>query len=180
MLLEILTGTSLLFYFLVGPDSPRRKLIQYAAWVSSHQELLLFLFSPKGIRWYLVCGCQVREVSVTKFYGLKAVDTSCSFLVKGIHRNRPKSMHLLLWCFYSALRMDNLSVACQNYCDVLSLPVPVPKRSRFREHVTKSNFRSQPHGPLSISPGERPGACSGLRSGAWPWKRNNGRLGAFN
>ena len=23
-------------------------------------------------------------------------------------------------------------------------------------------------------------ACSGLRSGAWPWKRNNGRLGAFN
>ena len=25
-----------------------------------------------------------------------------------------------------------------------------------------------------------PGACSGLRSGAWPWKRNNGRLGAFN
>ena len=28
--------------------------------------------------------------------------------------------------------------------------------------------------------GERPGACSGLRSGAWPWKRNNGRLGAFN
>ena len=30
------------------------------------------------------------------------------------------------------------------------------------------------------APGERPGACSGLRSGAWPWKRNNGRLGAFN
>ena len=29
-------------------------------------------------------------------------------------------------------------------------------------------------------PGECPGACSGLRSGAWPWKRNNGRLGAFN
>ena len=30
------------------------------------------------------------------------------------------------------------------------------------------------------APGECPGACSGLRSGAWPWKRNNGRLGAFN
>ena len=25
-----------------------------------------------------------------------------------------------------------------------------------------------------------PGACSGLRSGAWLCKRNNGRLGAFN
>ena len=24
-----------------------------------------------------------------------------------------------------------------------------------------------------------PGACSGLRSGAWVCKRNNGRLGAF-
>ena len=33
---------------------------------------------------------------------------------------------------------------------------------------------------LGLAPGERPGACSGLRSGAWPWKRNNGRLGAFN
>ena len=28
--------------------------------------------------------------------------------------------------------------------------------------------------------GGHPGACSGLRSGAWLCKRNNGRLGAFN
>ena len=93
MLLEILTGTSLLFHFLVGAESPRRKLIQYAAWVSSRQELVLLLFPPKAIRWYLECSCQVREVSVTKFYGLKAVNTSYSFLVKGIHWNRPKSIH---------------------------------------------------------------------------------------
>ena len=99
MPLEILTGTSQLFYFLVGAESPRRKLIQYAAWVSSPQELLLLLFSPKGIRWYLVCSCQIREVSVTKFYGLIAVNASSSFLVKGIHWNRPKSIHLLLGCF---------------------------------------------------------------------------------
>ena len=93
MLLEILTGTSLLFYFLVGAESPYQKLIQYAVWVSSGQELVLLLFSSKGICWYLMCSCQVREVSVTKFYGLKAVNTSCSFLVKGIHWNRPKSIH---------------------------------------------------------------------------------------
>ena len=42
----------------------------YAAWVSSRQELLQLLFSPKGIRWYLMCSCQVREVSVTNFYSL--------------------------------------------------------------------------------------------------------------
>ena len=35
-------------------------------------------------------------------------------------------------------------------------------------------------GRLYCSRAERPGACSGLRSGAWPWKRNNGKLGAFN
>ena len=62
MLLELLMGTSLLFYFLVG-----------AAWVSSRQVLVLLLFLPKGIRWYLVCSFQVREVSVTKFYSLKYV-----------------------------------------------------------------------------------------------------------
>ena len=93
MFLEILTGTLLLFYFLVGTESPRRKLIQYAAWVSSRQELVLLLFSPKGICWYLMCSCQVREVSVTKFYSLKAVNKSCSFLIKGIHWDWPKSIH---------------------------------------------------------------------------------------
>ena len=42
-------------------------------------------------------------------------------------------------------------------------------------HRSKELRKLQGH-----APGERPGACSGLRSGAWPWKRNNGRLGAFS
>ena len=43
--------------------------------------------------------------------------------------------------------------------------------------VGLKSLRTDAKGP---PPGEGPGACSGLRSGAWPWKRNNGRLGAFN
>ena len=57
--------------FLVKDNAPLTShgyvaVVLLSARMSSRQELVLLLFLPKGIRWYLVCSCQVREVSVTK------------------------------------------------------------------------------------------------------------------
>ena len=141
MLLEIFTGTSLLFYFLVGAESPRRKLIQYAAWVSSRQELVLLLFSLKGIRWYLGCNCQVREVSVTKFYDLKAVNTSCSFSTK-VFTGTGESPYTSCSGFLVSAKDGQSVGSLPELLGRLVASSARSKKSRFGEHVTKSNSRS--------------------------------------
>ena len=47
------------------------------------------------------------------------------------------------------------------------------------EHV-KKKFKRRVWADFSTGLNDCFEACSGLRSGAWPWKRNNGKLGAFN
>ena len=61
-------------------------------------------------------------------------------------------------------------------CSLEDLYEAIDDREGWRERIRE--IRAD--GTTWRAPGERPGACSGLRSGAWPWKRNNGRLGAFN